>query len=68
MINHTDDALLKDTDAAALLSITPGTLRQWRVQGKGPKHIRIGERLVRYKRDTVLQWLHTRPELASTAE
>lgn len=44
------DADLLDThQAAEVLGVSPGTLENWRAEGKGPKFRRIG-RLVRYRR------------------
>jgi predicted DNA-binding transcriptional regulator AlpA len=40
--------LLSDVELAALLGITTAVLRKWRVQGKGPKWIKLGS-LVRYR-------------------
>lgn len=34
--------LLSTNEAAALLGIKPGTLREWRHLGKGPKFIKTG--------------------------
>lgn len=38
-INH----LLTSGQAAAVLSCKPQTLRKWRVHGKGPRYIRLGD-------------------------
>lgn len=35
--------LLTRREAAAFLSISPGTLARWAVQGKGPRYSRSGE-------------------------
>ncbi len=37
-----DDALWDDFETAAYLNISPNTLRKWRVQGKGPDHVKMG--------------------------
>lgn len=39
--------LFKETEAAAVLGVEPGTLRKWRWEGKGPKFLKIGSS-VRY--------------------
>ena len=40
-----------NTDAAAAyLSVSPGTLRNWRTAGSGPRYRTVG-RIVRYHRD-----------------
>ena len=46
--------------AAAMLGLSPGTLANWRVQGKGPAHIKLspGKRgAVRYMRSDIEAWL-----------
>lgn len=41
-----------DTTAAApLLGVTPGTLQVWRCQGKGPRYIKSGARVIYRLRD-----------------
>jgi len=41
-----------DTNATApLLGVTPGTLQVWRCQGKGPRFIKSGSRVVYRLRD-----------------
>jgi predicted site-specific integrase-resolvase len=41
-----------DTPAAApLLGVTPGTLQVWRCQGKGPRFIKSGGRVIYRLRD-----------------
>jgi excisionase family DNA binding protein len=50
------DDLLTTQQAAALLQLSPRTLRRWRVEGKGPPFIRLGSRRVRYRREAVMDW------------
>ena len=42
--------LLKDADVAKMLGIKIGTLRIWRLAGKGSKFLKIGAHNVRYRR------------------
>lgn len=42
------DALLSDKEVAAALRISPGNLRNWRAQRRGPRTICLG-RSVRYR-------------------
>jgi hypothetical protein len=44
-----DADLLDTVQAAELLGVSPGTLENWRAEGKGPKFRRVG-RLIRYRR------------------
>ena len=45
---YSDEQLLTETDAAKLLSISPRTLRNWRVLGGGPHYVKVSGRCVRY--------------------
>lgn len=42
--------LLDENEAAASLSVAVQTLRNWRWKGEGPRFVKIGARLVRYRR------------------
>ena len=46
----TDTEFLTTQQAAEFLSLKPTTLNQWRWSGKGSKYIRIGELIIRYRR------------------
>ena len=35
--------VISHTDAAAMIGVTPATLRFWRCKGRGPKFIKLGE-------------------------
>jgi predicted DNA-binding transcriptional regulator AlpA len=41
--------LLKPKEAAEFLGVEPRTLANWRAQRRGPAHIAISSRLVRYR-------------------
>ncbi len=43
------EGLLDDKLAAAWLGISPGTLRNMRCKGVGPRFVKLGEKLVRYR-------------------
>lgn len=42
--------LLDEKEAAALLALRVSTLRNWRALRKGPRFVKVGQRLVRYRR------------------
>lgn len=42
--------LVDENEAAAILGTAVRTLRNWRSLGKGPRWVKIGQRLVRYGR------------------
>jgi predicted DNA-binding transcriptional regulator AlpA len=35
--------VINHNDAAAMIGVTPATLRFWRCKGKGPRFIKLGE-------------------------
>lgn len=47
---NTGSPWMTTDQAAAYLSVSPGTLRNWRVDGQGPRANTVG-RIVRYHRD-----------------
>ena len=49
------EGLLTTAEAEMLLRLKPHTLRQWRVQGKGPSYIKSG-RFVRYSKSDLELW------------
>ncbi|MDI6797675.1 MAG: helix-turn-helix domain-containing protein [Desulfatibacillaceae bacterium] len=48
--------LLSTKEAAQFLTARPNTLEIWRIQGQGPRFVKIG-RLVRYKRSDLLAFI-----------
>jgi excisionase family DNA binding protein len=57
---------LNPTKAAKYLGISEAALRLWRSEGKGPRHFRAGEKLVRYRRADLDAWIEAR--LSAPAE
>jgi predicted DNA-binding transcriptional regulator AlpA len=58
--------LITEGKAADLLALSVKTLRNWRLSGYGPLHLKIG-RLVRYRLGDLKAWLAT-CERASTSD
>jgi predicted DNA-binding transcriptional regulator AlpA len=50
------DALLREQDAADLLSLSVRTLQSWRVRMAGPPFVHVG-RAVRYRRRDLIAWI-----------
>ena len=48
--------LLTEKAAAALLSVSPRTLQCWRVQGGGPRYLKLGA-AVRYTEADLSAWI-----------
>ncbi len=61
-----DIQLIRSPKAARMLGIVPGTLRAWRVIGKGPKYTKIGESVF-YRREDIARYVEDR-EVASTSD
>lgn len=51
---------LTPIQAAKYLGISEGALRLWRSEGKGPRHFKAGEKLVRYRRTDLDAWIEER--------
>lgn len=49
--------ILDEDGAAEYLSVSSGTLRVWRSQGRGPKYRKIG-RIIRYEKADLDSWLN----------
>ena len=54
-----DDASAGEFLGGKVSPISPRTLQRWRVEGVGPKWIKVG-RLVRYRRSDLEAYLETR--------
>jgi predicted DNA-binding transcriptional regulator AlpA len=52
--------VLTEAKAARYLGISGAALRLWRSEGKGPRHFRAGEKLVRYRRADLDAWIEER--------
>lgn len=54
--------ILTPEEAAARLHLSQGTLKKWRIAGKGPKFIRLGRNRVRYAAADLIAWLEINKE------
>jgi predicted DNA-binding transcriptional regulator AlpA len=52
--NATTDEFLDTSDAAEVLGISPRTMEDWRWRGGGPPFYKLGQRMVRYRRQDIL--------------
>lgn len=50
------ERLISPEEVATLLGVPPGTLKQWRYKGTGPRSLRVG-RHVRYRPTDVEDWI-----------
>lgn len=63
---RTASAYLRTADAAKLLSLSEGTLANWRVRGDGPPFVKLGARIA-YSPEQVIAWAESR-RCRSTSE
>lgn len=51
------DKLLTTKEAAERLGMASGTLENWRVNGIGPRYVKVGSRSIRYEASALDAWL-----------
>ena len=51
------ETLLRQKDAAGILSVSQRTMENWRQVGGGPTYIRISCRCIRYRRADLTVWI-----------
>lgn len=61
------ETLIEERELAETLQVSLGTLRNWRVEGRGPRFHRIGQ-LIRYAPSDVKDWLVSRQGGGDTVE
>ena len=49
--------LLKTEEVAEILGVAPGTVRNWRCQGKGPEPVKLPSGQLRYKVTSVEKYI-----------
>ena len=59
--------LINEKEAAVFLGVTRRALQQWRLNGSGPKYVKISQRCVRYRRIELIKWSEERLR-SSTSE
>lgn len=59
--------LLTQKQAAEFLSISHRTLENYRLTGEGPKWVRLGRRLIRYRMEDILAFagMQSMPEIGN---
>jgi hypothetical protein len=53
--------LLAEREVASLLKVNRATLRRWRGRNAGPRYLRLGPKLIRYRRDDLALFLDSGP-------
>lgn len=51
------DQLLSERDLARMLQVAVVTVRRWRINRIGPEYVRCGDRVIRYRVESVHGWL-----------
>ena len=67
LINLAPGDLIGEREAAALLGLAVGTLRNWRALRQGPRFLKIGTRAVRYRRADVAAFVSGQAQLGKAA-
>lgn len=57
--------LLNETEAAEFLGVKRATMSNWRWRGIGPRFVKIGQKLVRYRRADLLTFVDSGGERAA---
>jgi predicted DNA-binding transcriptional regulator AlpA len=60
--------LLTSEEAARMLGCRECTLALWRHRKTGPAYVRVGGRLIRYRRRDVLRWICSRRVITGAAK
>ena len=50
------EPLLRQSEAAQILNVSPRTLEAWRWRGGGPRYLRLTSRCIRYRRSDLETW------------
>jgi hypothetical protein len=53
-------ALLAEDDAAKFLGYSQKSLQRWRIQGGGPKFVKVSQRSIRYRKLDLITWSEER--------
>jgi excisionase family DNA binding protein len=59
---------LTPRQAARYVGISEAALRLWRSEGRGPRHFKAGEKLIRYRRADLDSWIEARLSQPAPAE
>lgn len=54
---ETVDRLINQNEVASIIGVAPKTLERWRGNGTGPRFVRVGGRLARYRFSDVMAYV-----------
>ncbi len=66
-MKNQQSVLIDEIQAAEMLSIDRRTLQKWRIEGLGPKFVRLSKKCVRYSLKDISKWIDDRT-FGSTTE
>ena len=58
-VSDRPDVLLKESQAALILGVSPRAMQKWRSNGRGPVFVRISARCIRYRTSDLAKWTGT---------
>ncbi len=67
-MGDTQPRLLREGDAAELLTVSPRTLADWRYTGGGPRYIRLSGRAIRYRLAELERFIAERERINTSDE
>jgi predicted DNA-binding transcriptional regulator AlpA len=62
----TAQLFLTAAEAAALLRVSAITLSRWRIQGYGPRWIKMGPKRVAYEMDDIIAWTNAQKRTSTS--
>jgi len=57
-----NEKLLTEAEVADWLGYSPRTVQGWRLRGKGPAHVVVAGKTIRYRANDVKEWLDRQTE------
>ena len=60
--------MLTPKQAGKYLGLSEAVLRLWRAEGKGPRHFKAGDKLIRYRRADLDSWIEARLSAPADSE
>jgi predicted DNA-binding transcriptional regulator AlpA len=55
-----EERLWSEKEISFHLGLRPRTMQMWRLLGRGPKYLKLSDRIIRYKLSEVLAWVEER--------
>jgi predicted DNA-binding transcriptional regulator AlpA len=62
------EPLLNEREVARRLGVSVATTRRWRMEGQGPRYVKVSKSAVRYRPEDLRAYLDARPTGGATAQ